>query len=218
MGDARLYLRQIEALSSSCTIHVPVLTGATVSDMANPILCSSPLRFAQAGLSLGGIVAMEILAQAPERVQRIALLDTVAGAEQPRIGARREAQIGRVARDGLESVMRSEMLPHRTAEGPHSTEIRSLALPWHFDWDRGFFGRQWRALYNRPDQSQMLGRARLPAQVLCGSDDRLCPPAQHHIMQTALAGSTLAIVEGAGHLPVLEKPIVNSALSRWLAA
>ena len=218
--DARLYGPQIAAFSCNHTIHVPVLTeGTTISEIARRVLCAAPLRFALAGLSMGGIVAMEILAQAPERVERIALLDTVARSEPERIAARREPQIARAEQDGLDSVMHSEMLPYYTVPGPNRPAIEALALDMARALGPAAFARQLRALRDRPDQMVTLARARLPALVLCGEHDPLCSVAEHRSMHAALVGSTLEIIPGTGHLPLLERPeAVNSALSRWLAA
>lgn len=220
MCDARLYRPQIEALSSEAPIHIPLLAGdSTISGIAREILCAAPLRFALAGLSMGGIVAMEILAQAPERVDRIALLDTVAGSEPARIAERREGQIARVERDGLESVLRTELLPYYTTPGPRRSAIETLAIDMALGFGPAAFARQSRALRDRPDQIDMLARLRLPGLVLCGAEDALCPVDDHRAIHAALAGSTLEIVDGAGHLPVLEKPdAVNAALRRWMAA
>ncbi len=218
--DARLYGPQIAAFSGRHTIHIPALTeGATISEIAHRVLCAAPLRFALAGLSMGGIIAMEILAQAPERVERIALLDTVAGREPPRIAERREPQIARSARDGLETVMRSEMLPHYTRPGPNREAIEALILDMALALGPAIFARQLRALRDRPDQNLTLAGARLPALVLCGEHDPLCSVDEHRSMHAALNGSTLEIISGTGHVPVLERPeAVNAALSRWLAA
>lgn len=94
MCDARLYGPQIEALSSDYALHVAPIGGHdTVQALANEILAHAPPRFALAGLSMGGIVAMEVLAQAPERVARLALLDTNPRAETPEFGADRKSVV-----------------------------------------------------------------------------------------------------------------------------
>ena len=119
MCDARLFGPQMEALSSERTLHLPPLTGHdTVEALAAGALADAPSRFALAGLSMGGIVAMEVFRQAPERVDRIALLDTNPMAETEEMKARREPQIARVRQGRLMDVMREEMKPNYLAEGP----------------------------------------------------------------------------------------------------
>lgn len=218
--DSRVFRPQVEALSAECTIHLPVLTqGETISEIARHVLCAAPLRFALAGLSMGGIVAMEMLAQAPERIERIALLDTVAGSEPARIAERREGQIARVRRDGLAAVLKAEMLPYYTVPGPQRAGIETLVLDMALRLGPDVFARQTRALRDRQDRIGVLTEARLPALVLCGSEDALCPVSEHREMHRALSNSTLEIVDGAGHVPSLERPdAVNAALTRWLAA
>lgn len=93
MCDARLFAPQIAALSASRTISVPVMRGATVQEIATNILANASPVFAVAGLSMGGIVAMEIMAQAPQRISRVALLDTNPLAETEEVAARRGPQM-----------------------------------------------------------------------------------------------------------------------------
>jgi pimeloyl-ACP methyl ester carboxylesterase len=80
------------------------------------------------------------------------------------------------------------------------------------------FVRQSLALMHRPDQTKTLEAAKLPALVLCGRDDALCPVHRHESMHALLAGSSLTILEGAGHLPTLEQPeATTDALRGWLS-
>ena len=74
------------------------------------------------------------------------------------------------------------------------------------------------ALRDRDDQSVALGSYAGPVLVLCGAEDRLCPPGRHHEMAALLARSELVLVPGAGHIATLENPaVVNAAMERWLA-
>lgn len=94
MCDARLFAPQIAALSHQRPILVVPLTGAnTMTALAGQVLNCAPSAFALAGLSMGGIVAMEIMRQAPERVTRLALMDTNPRADTPESAANRAAQI-----------------------------------------------------------------------------------------------------------------------------
>ena len=93
MCDARLFTPQIDMFSHDRMIVVAPLVGDTITEIATRILDQAPLRFALAGLSMGGIVAMEMWAQAPDRISRIALLDTNPKAEHPKVAVGREPQI-----------------------------------------------------------------------------------------------------------------------------
>jgi pimeloyl-ACP methyl ester carboxylesterase len=218
MCDARLFGPQITAFSGRRTlVCAPISDGVSMGDLAAEILAVAPPRFALAGLSMGGIVAMEILRQAPARVDRIALLDTNPLAEAHEVKARRLPQMIAVREGGLATVMRDEMKPNYLSDGPNRDEILDLCLKMALDLGPQVFLNQSRALIDRPDQSETLKNADLPALVLCGREDRLCPVARHELMADLIPGAQLVLIEGAGHLPTLEQPdLTNAALARWL--
>ena len=218
MCDARLYGPQIEALSSDYALHVAPIGGHdTVQALANEILAHAPPRFALAGLSMGGIVAMEVLAQAPERVARLALLDTNPRAETPEFGARRQPQIEKVKAGGLRGVMRDEMKPNYLAPGPFRNEILDLVMDMAHTLGPDVFIRQSRALQRRRDQQGTLRKCRAPTLILCGAHDALCPVKRHTFMAELIHGADLKVIESAGHLPTLEAPDeTTQALRDWL--
>jgi pimeloyl-ACP methyl ester carboxylesterase len=218
MCDARLFGPQIGALSATCTLHLPPIGGAdTVQALAAQILCHAPPQFALAGISMGGIVAMEIIAHAPHRVTRIALMDTNPLAESPEMQARRIPQMNRVTAGGLDAVMRDEMKPNYLAQTPHRAEILDLCMSMARTLGPMVFARQSRALASRPDQTETLSAFKRPALILMGEHDSLCPKPRHDLMHALMPGSHLAVIAGAGHLPTLEKPDETTAeLLRWL--
>lgn len=220
MCDARLWGPQIAALSGRRTLHLPSLAGHdTVEALAAAVLADAPPRFALAGLSMGGIVAMAILATAPGRVERLALLDTNPLAEAEEVKARREPQIEKALAGGLLDVIRGEMAPNYLAGGARSGAIIDLCLAMATSLGPEAFARQSRALQRRPDRREALRRVTVPTLVLCGGEDRLCPPERHVLMRDLIPGARLEVVEGAGHLPTLERPeATTAALARWLEA
>lgn len=220
MCDARLFGPQIDAFSAERTLHLPPLTGHdTVCGLAAGILAHAPPRFALAGLSMGGIVAMEIIRRAPERVDRIALLDTNPKAETEEMRQRREPQIRRILDGDLAGVMREEMKPNYLADGPRRADILDLCMAMAASLGPDVFTQQSRALQTRRDQQQMLRQITVPALVLCGEDDKLCPVERHELMHELIPGSSLDIIAQAGHLTTLEQPdLTNAALRRWLTA
>lgn len=218
MCDARLFGPQITALSADRTIFTPSI-GAhdTMSALAAEILKSAPPRFALAGLSMGGIVAMEIFRQAPERVERLALMDTNPLAEADEIKKRRGPQIAAVKAGGLRSVMRNEMKPSYLTGGPRRGSILDLCMAMSTDLGPDVFVNQSLALRDRSDQSDTLRSYHGPALILCGRDDQLCPVERHDFMHELMPQSSLTIVDGAAHLPTLEQPeITTLALRCWL--
>ena len=218
MCDARLFGPQIEALSGRVPLMThPLSAQDSVEAMAADVLSHAPPMFALAGLSMGGIVAMEVLRQAPERVERLALLDTNPLAEADEVKTRRGPQMEAVRQGGLRQVMRDELKPNYLADGPRQGAILDLCMAMATDLGPEVFLRQSIALMGRPDQTDTLSVYQGPSLVLCGEDDRLCPLERHELMHKLLGNSTLEVVIGAGHLPTLERPQeTTAALRRWL--
>jgi pimeloyl-ACP methyl ester carboxylesterase len=219
MCDARMWGNLPAGLAPQPVVHALPTGADTMAALADAVLRAAPPRFALAGLSMGGIVAMEVLRQAPDRVDRLALLDTNPLPETPAVQARRGPQIARALAGGLASVMRDEMKPNYLAPGPGRGHLLDLCLDMALALGPGVFAQQSRALRDRPDQQATLAAFRGPALVLMGADDRLCPLDRHQLMHTLMPQSHLVIIPGAGHLPTLEQPqAVLAELRGWLAA
>ncbi len=218
MCDARLFGPQFNALSGSRPVMTfPLSRHNNVQAMAHDILQNAPPDFALAGLSMGGIVAMEVLRQAPERVSRLALLDTNPLVEKPEVKARREPQMAAVRNGKLRTVMHDEMKPSYLADGPNQGAILDMCMAMATDLGPDVFLCQSQALMDRPDQSATLKAYTGKALVLCGRKDKLCPVERHQMMHDLLPHCSLEIIEGAGHLPTLEQPQkTTAALIRWL--
>jgi len=220
MCDARLWAPQIARFSAGRAVHVAPITGADrVDALAASLLADAPPRFALAGLSMGGIVAMAVMAQAPERVTRIALLDTNPKAERAEVAAARGPQMDKVRAGLLRSVMRDEMKPNYLAPGPGQGAVLDLVLDMAMSLGPEVFLRQSRALMTRPDQQDVLRQVCVPALILCGEHDTLCPLHRHELMADLIPDARLEVVKDAGHMPTLEQPdAVNAAFERWLNA
>ena len=220
MCDARLFAPQIAAFSGERDVFLgSIHHEVTIEALAVNVLASAPPRFALCGLSMGGIVAMEILRQFPERVERIALLDTNHLAEQDEVKAKRLPQMQAVQEGNLTAVMRDEMKPNYLSDGPKRQEVLDLCMDMALGLGPHAFLRQSRALMDRPGQTETLRKADLPALVLCGRDDALCSVSRHEMMADLISGSHLAVIENAGHLPTLEQSeMTTAALRRWLDA
>lgn len=218
MCDARLFGPQIAALSPEFSVMVcPVTRGERIEEIASALLDDLPSRFALAGLSMGGIVAMEILRRAPGRVTRLALMDTNPLAETPQIAAAREPQIVKARAGRLLDVMRDEMKPHYLAPGPYRGEILKLVMDMADSLGPESFVRQSRALQRRRDQQATLRKCKVPTLILCGAHDALCPIKRHTFMAELIQGAELLVLDDAGHLPTLEMPDdTTAALRRWM--
>ena len=220
MCDERLFAPQISELSKQREVHFVQISGhKTISELAADVLNNAPPVFALAGLSMGGIVAMEVLSQASERVERLALLDTNPLAELSDVAKRRGPQIDAVRNGQLKEIIRDEMKPNYLFDGDKKTKILKLCMDMALDIGPDAFIRQSIALRDRNDQKNTLRTYKRPALVLCGRHDVLCPLERHELMHTLLENSKLEIIEDAGHLPTLEQPkITTMALISWLEA
>ena len=219
MCDARLFGPQIAELSADTAVMVaPITQGERIEEIASGLLDLLPRRFALAGLSMGGIVAMEVLRRAPDRVTRIALMDTNPLAETPQVAGAREPQIVAARSGRMLEVMREEMKPNYLAPGPNQIPVLDLVMDMAEALGPDVFVRQSRALQRRSDQQGTLCKIRVPTLVLCGRHDALCPVRRHEFMAELIPGADLCIVEEAGHLPTLEQPDdTTRALRRWMA-
>ncbi|UWQ18961.1 alpha/beta fold hydrolase [Jannaschia sp. M317] len=218
MCDARLFAPQILTLSDRAVMVAPITDFDTTEALAAEVLRVAPPRFALAGLSMGGIVAMEMLAQAPDRIAGLCLMDTNPKAEHPAVAAGRQPQIDKVLGGGLRGVMRDEMKPNYLADGPNRGAILDTCMAMAETLGAEVFVRQSRALAGRTDRQDTLRGAVVPTLVLCGAEDSLCPLHRHELMRDLVPGSDLVVVDGAGHLPTLEQPdAVTDALRAWLA-
>ena len=218
MCDERLFAPQISELSKQREVHFAKITDQeTISELAADVLNNAPPVFALAGLSMGGIVAMEVLSQASERVERLALLDTNPLAELSDVAKRRGPQIDAVKNGQFKEIIRDEMKPNYLFDGVKKPETLKLCMDMALDIGPDAFIRQSIALRDRVDQKNTLRTYKRPALVLCGRHDVLCPLERHELMHTLLENSKLEILEDAGHLPTLEQPkITTIALSSWL--
>jgi pimeloyl-ACP methyl ester carboxylesterase len=219
--DAQLWQAQLEDLGDAADIWIADHTRSdTMASVARNILADAPFsRFALAGLSMGGYIALEILRQAPQRVAKLALLDTAASAEQPEQTQKRLGFISLAERGKFpgitEALLPFLIHPKRIGEPALTNIIRSMAR----NIGKESFVRQQRAIMSRADSLPLLASINCPTLVLCGRQDALTPLAKHEEIAAGIEGAQLEIIEDCGHLSTLEKPAqVNAALRRWLAA
>ncbi len=218
MSDARIFGPQIDDLSRDHALHIARVTHAeTIREMAAEAIHHAPSRFALAGISMGGVVAMEILRRVPERVTRIALISTTPLPETPEQAAWREPQIVKAQSGNLTDALRAALAPDNFAPGESRTRTLAVLDAMAADIGPEAFVRQSRALQRRPDAQKVLRMTRAPALVLCGAHDKITPVKRHTFMAELIPYAELAIIDDAGHLPTLETPEkVNLALRAWM--
>jgi pimeloyl-ACP methyl ester carboxylesterase len=218
MCDARLFAPQMADLSRDHAVMVaPITQGERVEEIASDLLGLLPAKFALAGLSMGGIVAMELLRRAPERITRLALMDTNPLAETPQSAAAYEPMIIGARAGRLDEVLRGFMKPDYLAPGPQRLAVLNQVFEMGRDLGPEVLVRQVRALQRRRDQQPTLRRCRVPTLILCGAHDTLTPVKRHAFMAELIPYARLEVIEGAGHLPTLEAPeATTAALRAWL--
>lgn len=192
--------------------------------MAQQLLDTAPPRFALAGHSMGARVALEVLRSAPDRVTRVALLDTgylarAAGAPGEEEARKRQALLDVARRDGVRAMatqwVQGMVHPDRLQHAPLIGAIVDMFARKSPD----VFERQIRALLQRPDATEVLRAIRVPTLVLCGRQDSWAPVPQHEAMHALVPGAVFEVIEDAGHMAPMERPqAVADALLRWLQA
>ncbi|TLP57527.1 alpha/beta hydrolase [Parasedimentitalea maritima] len=219
MCDARIFQPQIMALSTQVPVTVaPLIGGERIEDIAIQLLQQLPSRFALAGLSMGGIVAMEILRRAPERVSRLCLMSTSPLPDTPAQAATREPLIIGARTGRMDDVLRQSMLPEYLAPGPQRIEVLNLMHQMGMELGQALFVAQTRALQRRRDQQGTLRKCKVPTLILCGEYDPLTPVKRHEFLAELIPNASLQVITSAGHLPTLERPdVVNRVLAEWLA-
>lgn len=196
----------------------PILTEPTLDGQVGRLLDELPARFALAGLSLGGIVAMALVRRAPDRVARLALLSTTSRpptAQQYAMWARLRAALaaGANARDLQRELKAALLSPYARAARPELTEV-ALAMADDVGAER--LDAQLALQATRVDERPGLARVRCPTLVVSGADDALCSPERHREIHAVVPGSKLVTLDRCGHLSPLEQPAaVSLALRRW---
>ena len=218
MCDARLFAPQIAVLHDSMRISVPLPVSApNMAQLAAEVLADAPDRFALGGVSMGGILAMEIIRQAPQRVTHLALIDTNPFAERDEVKARRTPQMDAVRDGRLAAVMRDEMKPSYFTHRADNADLLDLTMAMASDLGPDAFIAQSLALRDRTDYEATLRHVTCSTLILCGRHDQLCPVERHEAMKAMIPHARLCIVEEAGHLPTIETPgIVTTALQELL--
>ncbi len=217
LNDAVLWAAQVEALRDVAECHVADLTrDSSVAAMAARALATAPPRFALAALSMGGYVAFEILRQAPERVTRLALLDTSTTPDSAERAAQRRAAMNSLRLGsflGVTGRLLPQLIHPDHVDGPVGDTVRAMAARVGGE----AFLRQQQAILDRPDSTALLPTIAVPTLVAVGDGDRLTPPADAHLMRDTIPDAAFHCFERCGHLPPLEKPDETSAvLRRWL--
>jgi pimeloyl-ACP methyl ester carboxylesterase len=190
-----------------------------VGAIARRILAEAPPRFALAGHSMGGYIAFEIYRQAPQRIAKLALINTQARPDTPEASERRRGLIARVEaghyHDVLDELFPGFVHPSRKDDA----DLRKLVHDMGDDVGAAAFVRQQAAILRRTDSRPTLTAITCPTLVLTGDEDGTIPNALSVEMADRIPGARLVIIPQCGHLPQPERPEATAAaLVAWLGS
>lgn len=218
--DDELFQHQALALvDAGARVHIGTAhrRRATLPEMAATLLAEHPGRHVLVGASMGGMLAMEMHRQAPQRVQALGLLGTTARPDTPELIALRTQACELFAAGRMDEVLRANVLFafHPTMALAPGLVQRYLAM----------IGRagpeqliaQNRAVMARVDSRPHLSTVRCPVLVACGEADQLTTPEHAREMAALMPHARLEMVPGAGHMLTMEQPQrVSTVLLKWL--
>jgi pimeloyl-ACP methyl ester carboxylesterase len=218
--SAEVFGPQIAALWPHGPVTVAsTLEGASIAAIAAAIVVAAPPRFALAGISMGGHICLEIMRQAPERVIKLALLDTSARPDTPEQTAQRRAWVAQARSGDFESFLVQVLKAILHPKHWDDPVLRETCVRMGLAVGLEGFARQAEAIIGRIDSRRSLAAIRVPTLVLVGDSDRLTPPDQSAEIAAAIAGARLVVVPECGHGSTLEQPeAVNRALIDWITA
>ena len=218
MCDERIFAHQIEELSTDTDIYIADISKySSIQELASDVLENSPPKFFLVGHSMGGIVAMEMCSQEPDRIEKLVIMDSNPKPELEETKLKREPQIRNVISGNLAQVMKEEMKPNYLADSYKQKDILNTCMEMALTLGPEVFVRQSRALQGRDDQQSTLEDLDIPVLIMCGSEDKLCSIEKHELMHNIINDSKLEVVMGAGHMPTLEQPQkTTEVIKSWL--
>ncbi|HSV50836.1 MAG TPA: alpha/beta fold hydrolase [Burkholderiaceae bacterium] len=220
-GDTVMWQPQLAALPAGLQAHVTDVHArhGAIPEMAAALLREHEGELILCGASMGGIIAMEAVRQAPQRIRGLALLGTNARPETAEMRALREGAIAVFFREGgVEEIIRANVAlafhPRQAADAALVDSYLSFVLRAGAEQ----LIRQNRAIMSRPDARRHLAQVRCPTLVMCGDADQLTPPECSREIAQLIPNAELVWVPQCGHMLTMEKPaLVNAALLAWLA-
>jgi pimeloyl-ACP methyl ester carboxylesterase len=189
----------------------------TIEDMARTLLDDCPGDLLLCGASMGSIVAMEAVRQAPQRVKGMALLGSNARPETDDMRKLREMAIALFESGRAAEVLRANVPLAFHARQASNSELVRTYIEFILEAGPAQLVRQNRALMSRPDARLHLASVACPVLVMCGDSDQLTPPENAREIAALIPSASLLMVPECGHMLTMERPdLVNAGLLQWL--
>jgi pimeloyl-ACP methyl ester carboxylesterase len=189
----------------------------TIGDMARALLREHAGELILCGASMGGILAMEVIRQAPARVKGLALLGTNARPETPDMAQLREAAIEFFKQGRVKEVLTVNLPMAFHPSRANDVALTQTYLDFVLAAGPEQLTRQNRAIMSRPDARLYLPQVTCPTLVVCGDSDQLTPPECSREIAGLIPGAELVMIDQCGHMLTMERPhAVNAALLAWL--
>ena len=215
---AECYAGQIPALWQFGSVQVADhKRGSTMAEIAAAILGDAPPRFALAGFSMGGYIVFEMLRQEPERITRLALIDTMARLDTPERLQKRHDAIGLAQAGKHRQIVAANYAESVHPQNAGDAAIRETSIRMAVENGPEVYIRQQQAIITRPDSLPLLPTIRVPTTIIVGVADTITPVADSRIMADTIPNAELVMIAGAGHMSPTEQPAAAAAaLVGWM--
>ncbi len=217
--DARVFGPLLQALGDVDAIVGDMSGAQTMPDLARKILSTAPPRFSLLGFSLGGMTALEMIAQQPERVERLCLVDTNPHPDPEPNAAGRRAAVARARADGMDTFILDTWPKPVSPANADDASLRETICAMARSTAPNVLAGHAEVAIHRADSRPRLGDIVVPTLILAGEHERVCPLELHREMADGIPGSEYRIIPHAGHFALLENPAAIAAhVRRWLNA
>jgi len=215
--DAQVWRHQANYLADIAHIAIPpVDQSETMVDMAKNVLFVAPRQFAVAGFSMGGYIALEMLRQAPERITRLALLDTTAR-DDTKVKARARIDAIDACEKGQFADVIQGMIPILLHPDHQKTPLTDFVPKMAARVGSDAFVRRHQAMQSRKDSRKLISSCDISVRAICGRQDAMCSLEEHEEIADLARYGRISIIEECGHMTILERPHAATALLRdWL--
>jgi pimeloyl-ACP methyl ester carboxylesterase/predicted ester cyclase len=215
--DARLFAPMLRRLAVPLVTVIDMSGETSTAELAARILRDAPERFSLLGFSLGGIVALEIIAQAPERVARLALVDTTGRPDPAANAETRRTAVAKARQEGMDGYIGDAWTRLVAPANAGSDELKGVITAMARDAGADRLASQSEVAIHRADSRPRLSAIAVPTLILAGEAEQVCPLEAHAELAAGIAGARFFTIPDAGHFAPLENPAAVARHVRdWL--